>query len=608
MFNKNIKKGKWELNKKGKDVSFNLTNISELKEGDFVVHKVFGIGVFKGLFFSTTKNTKKEVFEIEYANNSKVSVSLDKLELVHRYVGSFKSPKVNSLGSTKWGNEIKKTRKALALIAEDLLKIYSKKENPRSFNFVKNNDLDNMLKKSFPFVETKDQQKAIEDVYSDMNKNTPMDRLICGDVGFGKTEVALRAIFKCSLSSKQCLFLCPTTVLADQHYISCKTRLEPLGVRVALLSRFKTKTEQEKIINSLEKGFVDVVVGTHRALSSDVSFYDLGLLVIDEEHRFGVTHKEKIRKVKENIDILTLTATPIPRTLQQSLVGFRSVSLIQTHPKSRKPINTFVRYFNWSICFEYINRELQRDGQVFFLHNETKTLDLYKQKLKNQFPKHNIEAIHGKQPVKDIEKIILGFFNGLIDILVCTTIIESGLDIPNANCIIVNNAHKFGLSQLYQIRGRVGRSEKQAHCLLFIPQIKITNDAKMRLKSLQKLTSLGSGYDVSLKDLEIRGAGSLFGYKQSGHISSVGFEMYCNLLKEEISKVSKTEQIESFRPTVDYYKDAFVNKRYIRNKHERLIFYERLSKIKQKEDLDRLKIETVDRYGELLLETKTCFL
>ena len=291
-----LKRGKWELNKKGKDVSFNLTNISELREGDFVVHKVFGIGVFKGLFFSTTKNTKKEVFEIEYANNSKVSVSLDKLELVHRYVGSFKSPKVNSLGSSRWGNEIKKTRKALALIAEDLLKIYSKKENPRSFNFVKNNDLDNMLKKSFPFVETKDQQKAIEDVYSDMNKNTPMDRLICGDVGFGKTEVALRAIFKCSLSSKQCLFLCPTTVLADQHYISCKTRLEPLGVKVALLSRFKTKTEQEKIINSLEKGFIDVVVGTHRALSSDVSFYDLGLLVIDEEHRFGVTHKEKNKK------------------------------------------------------------------------------------------------------------------------------------------------------------------------------------------------------------------------------------------------------------------------------------------------------------------------
>ena len=607
LFNKSIKRGKWELNKTRKDFSFNLTSISKLKKGDFVVHKVFGIGVFKGLSFSTTNSTRKEVFEIEYANNSKVSVSIDKLELVHRYVGSFKSPKVNSLGSIRWRNEVKKTRKALALIAGDLLKIYSKKENPRAFSFVKENDLDNLLKKSFPFIETKDQQKAIEDVYSDMNKLTPMDRLICGDVGFGKTEVALRAIFKCSLSSKQCLFLCPTTVLADQHYISCKTRLEPLGVKVALLSRFKKKSEQKKIINSLENGSVDVVVGTHRALSSDVSFYDLGLLVIDEEHRFGVTHKEKIRKVKENIDILTLTATPIPRTLQQSLVGFRSISLIQTHPKSRKPINTFIRYFNWSICFEYISRELQRNGQVFFLHNDTKTLELYKQKLKSQFPKHNIEAIHGKQPVKDIEKIILGFFNGLIDVLVCTTIIESGLDIPNANCIIVNNAHKFGLSQLYQIRGRVGRSEKQAYCLLFIPQIKIKSDAKVRLKSLQKLTSLGSGYDVSLKDLEIRGAGSLFGYKQSGHISSVGFEMYCNLLKEEISKISKVKQINPFRPTVDYYKDAFINKRYIIGKHERLIFYERLSKIKKREDLIRLKVETVDRYGKLLFETENLF-
>ena len=607
LFSKNIKREKWELVKTKKDISFNLTSLSELKKGDYVVHKVFGVGVFKGLLVLTTNNIKKEVLEIEYANNSKVSVSLDKLGLVHRYIGSIKSPKVNSLGSTKWENEVKKTRKALALIADDLLKVYSKKKNPRSFNFVKEDDLNNMLKNSFPFVETKDQAKAIEDIYSDMNKNTPMDRLICGDVGFGKTEVALRAMFKCALSSKQCLFLCPTTVLADQHYISCKTRLEPLGVKIALLSRFKTKVEQVEIIHSLKSGSVDIVIATHRALSKDVSFYDLGLLVIDEEHRFGVTHKEKIREVKENIDVLTLTATPIPRTLQQSLVGFRSVSLIQTHPKSRKPINTFVRYFDWSICFKYIKRELNRGGQVFFLHNETKTLNLYKEKLMNQFPKNVIEVIHGKQPTKDIEKIILGFFNGLIDVLVCTTIIESGLDIPNANCIIINNAHNFGLSQLYQIRGRVGRSEKQANCLLLIPKAKITKEAKSRLKSLQELTSLGSGYDVSLKDLEIRGAGSLFGYKQSGHITSVGFEMYCDLLKEELLKISKTNQKSSFRPPVNYYKDAYINKRYIKNEPERLSFYQRLLKAKLNKELKELKTETLDRYGPLLKETKNLF-
>jgi transcription-repair coupling factor (superfamily II helicase) len=436
-----------------------------------------------------------------------------------------------------------------------------------------------------------------------MDKETPVDRLVCGDVGFGKTEVALRAIMKSVLSKKQSVFLCPTTILADQHFITCTERLGPLGIKIGLLSRFKTKKEQLKTLSLLQKKEIDVLIGTHRILSQDVVIPELGILVVDEEHRFGVSHKEKIRSMKQQVDVLTLSATPIPRTLQQSLVGIRDVSLIQTPPKSRKPIETTVRYFDWDTICIYIERELSRGGQVYFLHNKVDGLAFFTHKLQDAFPHVVVENIHGQMNSRELESKILSFFNGGIDILACTTIIESGLDVTNANCIIVNDAQNFGLSQLYQIRGRVGRGQNQAHCLLLVPRKQLEQRAHRRLKTLEQYTSLGSGYNISMKDLEIRGAGSLFGYKQSGHISSVGFEMYCDLLKSEVDLVMENSGDIRF-PNIAFSEDALINESYIENPAQRLEFYNHFSRAKTTDDILKIKHELSDRFGNPPVETK----
>ena len=605
--NTKYNKTKWVSSYVERDKEIGFSDISNMKKGDFIVHRSFGVGVFLGLTVQQSNNKTKEILEIEYNNNSLVSVSIDRLNLIHKYVGSSNKPKINSLGSKRWGSELKKTRKAVSLVASELLSLYSKKENLRTFNYIKEDDLDGVLKDSFPFIETKDQGKAINDVFMDMNSKKPMDRLICGDVGFGKTEVALRSVFKAALSSKQSLFLCPTTILADQHYISCKERLGHLGVKISLLSRFKSKREQKLIVEEIKMNKVDVVIATHRALSKDVSFPNLGLLVIDEEHRFGVNHKEKIRAIKKNVDVLTLTATPIPRTLQQSLVGIRAVSLIQTPPKSRKPIETSVRYFDWEVAFSHINVELRRGGQVFFLQNDIKSIFLYQQKIQKRFSNFSVESLHGKMPPSEMEEKILSFFDGAIDVLVCTTIIESGLDIPNANCIIINDAQNFGLSQLYQIRGRVGRGERQARCLLFVPQLKLKNEASERLRTLEELTNLGSGYDISLKDLEIRGAGSLFGYKQSGHVSNVGFELYCEMLKDELSKVDKDIKTILKEPVITFYGDSYFDQDYIKDNSQRLFFYNKISKTSTIKNLKSVKEELFDRFGPIKGVAKNLF-
>ncbi|MBT4753734.1 MAG: DEAD/DEAH box helicase, partial [Candidatus Marinimicrobia bacterium] len=528
---------KWEPPQAKRHENITRNDLSSLAYGDLVVHKTFGVGYFRGLTLQSNSVGDRESVEIEYKKNTRVFISLEKMDLIHRYIGSNNNPPISSLGSKKWTGEIAKAKKSIQLVAQELLELYANKNRKRTFRYIEENDIDDALAKSFPFIETPDQQKAISDILTDMNGDSPVDRLICGDVGFGKTEVALRAILKAVLSNKQTTFLCPTTILADQHFITCKERLEPLGVTIGLLSRFKTKKEQGEIIKSLRNGGIDVLIGTHRVLSQDVVIPNLGLLVVDEEHRFGVNHKEKIRTMKQQIDVLTLSATPIPRTLQQSLVGIRDMSLIQTPPRSRKPIETVIRYFDWEAIVLYVEREVSRGGQVYFLHNDIKSLPYFTKKLQNIFPNVSVENIHGQLGSKELESKILSFFKGGIDILVCTTIIESGLDVTNANCIIINDAQNFGLSQLYQIRGRVGRGFNQAHCLLLIPRTKLEKNAHRRLKTIEQYTSLGSGYDVSMKDLEIRGAGSLFGYKQSGHISTIGFELYCELLKNEVDLV-----------------------------------------------------------------------
>jgi len=583
--------------------SFTLNDISSLCVGDYVVHRLFGVGVFLGLTIQSGAAGTRESVEIEYANNARVFVSIEKMDLIHRYVGSKKDPTVSSLGSKKWLSDVSKTRKAVRLVAKELIELYANKKKKRLFQYSSENDLDGALAGSFPFVETLDQKRAINEVLSDMDKENPVDRLICGDVGFGKTEVALRAIMKSVLSNKQSVFLCPTTILADQHFITCTERLGPLGIKIGLLSRFKTKKEQLKTLSLLQKKEIDVLIGTHRILSQDVVIPELGLLVVDEEHRFGVSHKEKIRSMKQQVDVLTLSATPIPRTLQQSLVGIRDVSLIQTPPKSRKPIETTVRYFDWDAVVEYIERELSRCGQVYFLHNRVKGLPFLTHKLRDAFPRAVVENIHGQMGSKELESKILSFFNGGIDILACTTIIESGLDVTNANCIIVNDAQNFGLSQLYQIRGRVGRGQNQAHCLLLVPRKQLEQSAHRRLKTLEQYTSLGSGYDISMKDLEIRGAGSLFGYKQSGHISSIGFEMYCDLLKSEVDLVMENSNDVRF-PNIVFGEDALINESYIENSTQRLGFYNSFSRAKTTKDVLKIKHELNDRFGELPVETK----
>ena len=580
-----------------------LNDISSLGVGDYVVHRLFGVGVFLGLTIQNGTAGTRESIEIEYANNARVFVSIEKMDLIHQYVGSKKDPTISFLGSKKWLSDVSKTRKAVRLVAKELIELYANKKKKRLFQYSPENDLDEALAGSFPFIETLDQKKAINDVLSDMDKESPVDRLVCGDVGFGKTEVALRAIMKSVLSKKQSVFLCPTTILADQHFITCTERLGPLGIKIDLLSRFKTKKEQAKTLSLLQKKEIDVLIGTHRVLSQDVVIPELGLLVVDEEHRFGVSHKEKIRSMKQRVDVLTLSATPIPRTLQQSLVGIRDVSLIQTPPKSRKPIETTVRYFNWGTISAYIERELSRCGQVYFLHNRVDGLSFVTHKLRGAFPNAVVENIHGQMSSKELESRILSFFNGGVDILACTTIIESGLDVTNANCIIVNDAQNFGLSQLYQIRGRVGRGQNQAHCLLLVPRKELEQGAHRRLKTLEQYTSLGSGYDISMKDLEIRGAGSLFGYKQSGHISSVGFEMYCNLLKSEVDLVMENSDDVRY-PNIVFGEDALINESYIENPTQRLEFYNHFSRAKTTKDVLKIKHDLKDRFGDLPVETK----
>ena len=583
--------------------SLTLNDISSLSVGDYVVHRLFGVGVFLGLTIQNGSAGTRESIEIKYANNARVFVSIEKMDQVHRYVGSKEDPAVSSLGSKKWLSDVSKTRKSVRLVAKELIELYANKKKKRPFQYSPENDLDGALSRSFPFVETLDQKRAINEVLDDMDKETPVDRLICGDVGFGKTEVALRAIMKSVLSKKQSVFLCPTTILADQHFITCTERLGPLGIKIGLLSRFKTKKEQLKTLSLLQKKEIDVLIGTHRILSQDVVIPELGILVVDEEHRFGVSHKEKIRSMKQQVDVITLSATPIPRTLQQSLVGIRDVSLIQTPPKSRKPIETTVRYFDWGAICIYIERELSRGGQVYFLHNRVDDLSFFTHKLQDAFPRVVVENIHGQMSSKELESKILSFFNGGIDILACTTIIESGLDVTNANCIIVNDAQNFGLSQLYQIRGRVGRGQSQAHCLLLVPRKQLEQRAHRRLKTLEQYTSLGSGYDISMKDLEIRGAGSLFGYKQSGHISSVGFEMYCDLLKSEVDLVMENSGDIRF-PNIVFSEDALINESYIENPAQRLEFYNHFSRAKTTDDILKIKHELSDRFGSIPIETK----
>ena len=521
-----------------------LHNFIDLEKGDYVVHIKHGIGKYLGIERIQVRDIEKDHLAIEYANNEKLYVPIDKAHLVQKYI-SFegRSPKLYRLGSGEWKRIKERTRKGLLKVALDLLEIQAKRQTHSGFRFSKDTDRQKQVEDNFEFQETPDQIEVTKKVKADMESSKPMDRLLCGDVGYGKTEVAMRACFKAAMDNKQVAFLVPTTILAEQHYQNFLKRLKDFPINIAMISRFKTKAEQKKIIEELAKGKIDIIIGTHRLVSDDVKFKNLGLIIIDEEQKFGVRAKEKLKKIRLLVDILTLTATPIPRTLYMSLMGAKDISVINTPPQNRIPIETKVETFSKDLIKSALAREIARKGQVFFIHNRVEDIEEIKNLVKNLAGDSTlVNFAHGQMPAKLLEKVMLSFLNGKINILVSTNIIESGIDVPNANTIIINNADTFGLSDLHQLRGRVGRFNRKAYAYFLIPKNKpINQDARKRLEAIEEYSELGAGFKIAMEDLEIRGAGNLLGIEQHGYIMAVGFDLYCRLIRQVIAQLKATK-------------------------------------------------------------------
>lgn len=579
-----------------------LSSFQDLHQGDYIVHVDHGIGIYKELAHLNVGGIESDFLLIAYQDGDKLYVPVDKLQKVQKYLGIEGSdPKVDKLGSKAWENAKKKARESAEKMAGELLELYAQRQVGEGFSFTRPDRFFQEFETTFAFEETTDQLKAIDDVLDDMTSTRPMDRLICGDVGYGKTEVALRAAFKAVTDGKQVAMLVPTTVLAEQHYESFKERFAKFPVTVSAMSRFKTTAQQKQILADLKKGAIDIVIGTHRLLQKDVFFKDLGLLIIDEEHRFGVRHKEMMKRLRVSVDVLTLTATPIPRTLQMSLAGIRDLSTIETPPQDRRAIETYVCGYDELTIREALYRELHRGGQVFFVHNHVKTIYGMAAKLSALVPEARIGVGHGQMKESDLEKVMLDFIHKRVDILVCTTIIESGLDIPAANTIIINRADKFGLAQIYQLRGRVGRSSEQAYAYLIIPgEHLITRDAQKRLRALLDFSELGAGFKIALNDLQIRGGGTILGSSQSGHIAAIGYELYLELLEKEI-KGMKGEDTESeaIETEINLPVSAFLPESYIPDADQRLLAYKRLATLSEMQAVDELAGEWRDRYGPL---------
>ncbi|MBD5401486.1 transcription-repair coupling factor [bacterium] len=577
-----------------------IENINDIKPGEFVVHTIHGLGVYKGLSKQEFDGQLKDYLTIEYANKDRLHIPAEQINLLCRYRGSGTiKPKLSRMGGKDWENTKAKVKKAVEVIAYDLLRLYARRKMQQGIPFLPDTNWQIEMEEAFEFVETPDQLKAISQVKSDMESEQPMDRLICGDVGFGKTEVAMRAIFKAVTSGKQVAVVVPTTILALQHYQTILERFKPFGVGVELLSRFRTSKEQKETIKNLANGKCDVVVGTHRLLQEGIVFKDLGLLVIDEEHRFGVRHKEKLKQLRENIDILSMSATPIPRTLYMSLSGIKDMSIINTPPKNRLPIKTYVGEWNEQMVKNAINHEIDREGQVFYLYNRVETIQEFKNQLQKIVPNARIAIGHGQMDEKALEEVIVDFSNHEYDILLATTIIENGIDIPNANTMIIHDADRFGLAQLYQLRGRVGRSQRQAYCYCFYKKSKeITKDAVHRLKAIKEFTTLGSGYQIALRDVEIRGVGNILGTKQHGHMINVGFDTYCELLEETVQEL-QGEKVDKVTPTiVDINITAYIPDEWVGSSEQKMIEYKRLADVKNPVELDYIIDEWKDRFAK----------
>ncbi len=579
-----------------------LSSLAEMKPGDFIVHVDHGIGYYRGLQHLNMGGVAGDFLLLEYAGADRLYLPVDRINLVQRYVGGDGGgePKIDKLGGSAWEKSKGKARAAVEEMAEELLSIYAARQLQEGFAFSPPDELYREFEASFAFEETPDQLTAIEDVLADMQNSRPMDRLICGDVGYGKTEVAMRGAFKAVMDNKQVALLVPTTILAQQHLESFRERFREYPVVVEMVSRFRTPAQQKEILARVKKGEVDILIGTHRLLQGDVIFRELGLLIVDEEQRFGVTHKEKLKKYRATVDIMTLTATPIPRTLYMSLMGIRDLSVIDTPPVDRLAIKTIVARSSDELIREAVLREIRRGGQVFFLHNRVQSIGAMAEYLRQIVPEASIGIGHGQLEEKELERVMCDFMHGKFNLLLCTTIIESGLDIPTANTLIVNNADSFGLAQLYQIRGRVGRSKQRAYAYLLIKgEGSITSDARERLKIMQDLTELGAGFRIATYDLELRGAGDLLGGRQSGNIVAVGFELYTELLEEAIARMKGESVAARVEPEIKLRIPAFIPEEYVGNANQRLVIYKRLTQAASEEEITELQSELVDRFGTL---------
>ncbi|MEK4023081.1 transcription-repair coupling factor [Sporosarcina sp. FSL W7-1283] len=582
-----------------------IKSYSEIKPGDYIVHVHHGIGKYYGVVTLEVGGLQKDYLDIRYRSDDKLFVPADQIDLIQKYVASGeKEPKLHKLGGAEWTKTKRKVTAAIQDIADDLIKLYAKREAEKGFAFSEDDDLQRSFENAFPYEETQDQLQSIEEIKKDMERERPMDRLLCGDVGYGKTEVAIRAAFKAVTNGKQVAFLVPTTILAQQHFETMKERFADYPVTVSVLNRFRTKKQQDETIKGLKAGTVDIVVGTHRLLSKDVVYQDLGLLVVDEEQRFGVTHKEKLKQLKTNVDVLTLTATPIPRTLHMSMVGVRDLSVIETPPSNRFPVQTYVMEHNAGLVREAIEREMGRGGQVFYLYNRVEEMDRKVEEIRQLVPEARIASAHGRMGEAALEAVIMSFLEGEYDVLVTTTIIETGIDIPNVNTLIVHDADRMGLSQLYQLRGRVGRSNRVAYSYMLYQRDKVlTEVAENRLQAIKEFTELGSGFKIAMRDLSIRGAGNLLGSQQHGFIDSVGFDLYSQLLQEAIEE-RQTGIVKEEKQDVEISLpiNAYLPETYIQDGYQKIQMYKRVKAIESNEDYLELVDEMIDRFGDMPLE------
>ena len=583
--------------KKGQEINY----FTDLTPGDYVVHNMHGIGKYIGLKTIETEGIHRDYIEIAYAGTDKLFLPANNLDQLQKYIGNEGDvPRINKMGGRDWSKVVTKAKKSIDDLADKLVEIYAQREITEGFAFLPDQPWQQEFEDAFPYEETEDQLQATAEIKESMERPVPMDRLLAGDVGFGKTEVAMRAIFKAVMSGKQVAVLVPTTVLAQQHFQTFLNRFAPFGVKVDVLNRFRTTSEKKQILKGVEDGSIDVLIGTHSLLNKKVVFKDLGMLVVDEEQRFGVAQKEKWKEWASNIDVLTLSATPIPRTLHMSLVGVREMSVINTPPEERLPVQTYVVEYDMNLIADAIKRELARGGQVYFVYNRVASINHMGELLESALPGLRYAIAHGQMTGRQIEEIMTDFYEGHYDVLLSTSIIETGLDIPNANTIIIYDADRLGLSQLYQMRGRVGRSRRRAYAyFMYRPDKILSEAAEKRLKAIEEFTELGAGFKLAMRDLEIRGAGNLLGSQQHGNIASVGFGMYVSMLEEAIAKAQnkEVERDVSIDPAIDLEVDAFIDDAYIKDSARKISVYQRLLHIKSKEQLDDMTDELIDRFG-----------